>query len=79
MKDNMTMIIDPNTGTKKKFYFDYSYWSHDRFTEDEETGMFVKDGPDSPYASQVQVFTDLGLGILDNAWKGYHTCLFAYG
>lgn len=51
MKDNMTMIIDPNTGTKKKFYFDYSYWSHDRFTEDEETGMFVKDGPDSPYAS----------------------------
>ena len=44
---------------EKKFYYDFSYWSHDRFTTDEETGMFVKDAPDSPYASQVQVFEDL--------------------
>ena len=44
---------------EKKFYYDFSYWSHDRFTADEETGMFVKDAPDSPYASQVQVFEDL--------------------
>ena len=65
--------------TKKKFYFDYSYWSHDQFKEDDETGMFEKDSATSPYASQAQVFTDLGVGVLDNAWKGYHTCLFAYG
>ena len=25
------------------------------------------------------VFNDLGLGVLDNAWKGYNTSLFAYG
>ncbi len=25
------------------------------------------------------VFDDLGLGVLDNAWKGYNCSLFAYG
>ena len=65
--------------SKKKFYFDFSYWSHDQFMVDEETGMFEKDSPASPYASQTTVYNDLGKGVLDNAWDGYHTCLFAYG
>jgi hypothetical protein len=25
------------------------------------------------------VFKDLGLGVLENAWKGYNCSLFAYG
>jgi len=26
-----------------------------------------------------KVFSDLGRGMLDNAWQGYHCSLFAYG
>ena len=75
----MTAITDPSTGQKKKFYFDYSYWSHDGFAEDPETGMYEKDSSESNYASQTHVFNDLGCEVLDNAFEGYHTCLFAYG
>lgn len=25
------------------------------------------------------MFNDLGIEVLDNAFDGYHTCLFAYG
>jgi hypothetical protein len=46
---------------------------------DPVTGMFEKDSPDSNYASQVTVFDDLGQEVIDNAFEGYHTCLFAYG
>ena len=28
---------------------------------------------------QIQVFDDLGRGVLANAWKGYNCSLFAYG
>ena len=31
------------------------------------------------YADQKKVFDTMGVDILDNAWKGYHCCLFAYG
>lgn len=79
MEGNTTEIIDPHTGQAKKFGFDYSYWSHDGFVEDPETKMFEKDTPSSKYASQTRVFNDLGLDVLDNAFNGYHTCLFAYG
>ncbi|CAI2379027.1 unnamed protein product [Moneuplotes crassus] len=78
MQDNMTKITDPDSGKEKKFYFDYSYWSHDGYTEDSE-GILSPNGPGSNYADQDKVFNDLGIGVLDNAWKGYHTCLFAYG
>jgi len=79
MAGKMTAIIDPQTGQKKKFYFDYSYWSHDGFAVDASTGMFEKDSPSSIYCSQTNVFDDLGVEVLDNAFEGYHTCLFAYG
>ena len=79
MAGKMTSITDPSTGQTKKFYFDYSYWSHDGFMVDPNTGMFEKDTPDSNYASQTAVFSDLGVEVLDNAFEGYHTCLFAYG
>lgn len=28
---------------------------------------------------QKEVFNDVGVGILKNAWEGYNTSLFAYG
>jgi kinesin family protein 13 len=31
------------------------------------------------YADQNKVNTAVGKSILDNAWQGYHCCLFAYG
>jgi pSer/pThr/pTyr-binding forkhead associated (FHA) protein len=79
MKDNMTKITDPASGKEKKFYFDYSYWSHDGYAEDPSSGVLLPDGPSSIYASQQKVFDDLGIDVLNNAWEGYHTCLFAYG
>lgn len=65
------------TGEVKKFSFDYSYWSHDGFDE-LPNGVLVAQ-PGSNYADQDRVFNDMGVEVLDNAFEGYHTCLFAYG
>ncbi|KAJ8714263.1 hypothetical protein PYW08_007883 [Mythimna loreyi] len=57
---------DDGRGEKyKDFTFDHSYWSyaHD----------------DKNYASQEQVFADLGLDVIDSAFEGYNACVFAYG
>ncbi|GMR41799.1 hypothetical protein PMAYCL1PPCAC_11994 [Pristionchus mayeri] len=73
-----TTVIDPNKSgdDPKWFTFDYSYWSHDGFKEDSD-GYFSPS--DSKYADQRKVFSDLGKGVLDNAWAGYNCSLFAYG
>ncbi|GFR94491.1 kinesin-like protein [Elysia marginata] len=73
-----TEIKDPSNlkAEPKKFAFDYSYWSHDGYTEGADGYL----SPKSPkYADQKKVFDDLGRGVLDNAWKGYNCSLFAYG
>ena len=31
------------------------------------------------YADQKKIFSTVGKQVLDNAWEGYHCCLFAYG
>ncbi|PWY71828.1 kinesin-domain-containing protein [Aspergillus sclerotioniger CBS 115572] len=49
----------------KSFAFDRSYWSFD------------KNAPN--YASQDNLFLDLGVPLLDNAFQGYNNCIFAYG
>ena len=77
MVGKMTKVFSPEIN--KEFVFDYSYWSHDGFIEDSESGMMVKDSPSSKYSDQMTVFNDLGLGVLNNAFEGYHCCLFAYG
>ncbi|XP_071958666.1 kinesin-like protein KIF28 [Antedon mediterranea] len=79
MDGALTKIQNPETPKEdpKSFTFDYSYWSHDNFTEDSE-GNLVAD-PGSNYASQRIVFQDLGRGVLDNAFKGFNCSLFAYG
>lgn len=49
----------------KEFTFDYSYWSHDE--------MF------DTFASQAQVYNDLGTEVVECAFQGYNACVFAYG
>ncbi|THD21139.1 Kinesin protein [Fasciola hepatica] len=67
-----------NKSDAKQFTFDRAYWSHDGFITRKD-GVLVPDGPNSPYVSQEMVFSDLGKGILDNAFSGYACSLFAYG
>lgn len=78
MNGNTTIIKDPaNAGDEgRKFAFDFSYWSHDEFTEGAD-GYLSPNG--AKYADQKVVFEDLGRGVLANAWKGYNVSLFAYG
>jgi len=70
--DGKARISEP-----KKFTFDASFWSHDGF-EETSTGYMVA-APGSRYADQQMVFDTFGRRVLDNAWEGYHCCLFAYG
>lgn len=65
-KDNvpsMSSILDRDDS--KSFTFDHSYWSH------------RKDDPQ--YASQEQVYQDIGAEMLQHALQGYNVCIFAYG
>uniref|UniRef100_A0A8D2LCN7 plus-end-directed kinesin ATPase n=1 Tax=Varanus komodoensis TaxID=61221 RepID=A0A8D2LCN7_VARKO len=61
-------IINPKQPkeTPKSFSFDYSYWSH---TTPEDIN----------YASQKQVYRDIGEEMLQHAFEGYNVCIFAYG
>lgn len=49
----------------KSFTFDHSYWSHRK--------------EDHHYASQDQVYKDIGAEMLKHAIQGYNVCIFAYG
>ncbi|KAM9791883.1 kinesin-like protein KIF1A isoform 3-T3 [Syngnathus typhle] len=67
MTGNTTTILNPKQPKENKsFNFDYSYWSH---TTPE----------DSNYASQMQVYKDIGEEMLLHAFEGYNVCIFAYG
>ena len=72
---NQTKIKDEN-GKERTFTFDHSFWSHDGY-------RILDDGylqpEDDIYADQKKVFNAVGTQILENAWEGYHCCLFAYG
>lgn len=78
MKGDQTVLIPPpgaedksrKHGTKggdgqKTFTFDKSYWSFDKTA--------------AHFAGQDNLFGDLGVPLLDNAFKGYNNCIFAYG
>ena len=47
------------------FAFDHCFWSMDPEKE--------------KFADQEEVFNHLGLDLLQNAFKGYNACIFAYG
>ncbi|XP_033936879.1 kinesin-like protein KIF1A isoform X7 [Pseudochaenichthys georgianus] len=67
MTGNTTTILNPKQPKDyKSFNFDYSYWSH---TSPEDIN----------YASQVQVYKDIGEEMLLHAFEGYNVCIFAYG
>ncbi|XP_074860784.1 kinesin-like protein KIF1A [Carettochelys insculpta] len=68
MTGNTTTIVNPKQPkeTPKSFSFDYSYWSH---TTPEDIN----------YASQKQVYRDIGEEMLQHAFEGYNVCIFAYG
>ncbi|XP_034091644.1 kinesin-like protein KIF1A isoform X8 [Gymnodraco acuticeps] len=67
MTGNTTTIVNPKQAKdNKSFNFDYSYWSH---TSPEDIN----------YASQVQVYKDIGEEMLLHAFEGYNVCIFAYG
>ncbi|XP_034559757.1 kinesin-like protein KIF1A isoform X1 [Notolabrus celidotus] len=67
MTGNTTTILNPKQPKENKsFNFDYSYWSH---TTPEDIN----------YASQKQVYKDIGEEMLLHAFEGYNVCIFAYG
>uniref|UniRef100_A0A8C2B489 plus-end-directed kinesin ATPase n=1 Tax=Cyprinus carpio TaxID=7962 RepID=A0A8C2B489_CYPCA len=67
MSGNTTTIINPKAPKEtKSFNFDYSYWSH---TSPEDIN----------YASQQQVYRDIGEEMLLHSFEGYNVCIFAYG
>ncbi|XP_043926981.1 kinesin-like protein KIF1A isoform X17 [Protopterus annectens] len=68
MSGATTTIINPKQPKEppKSFNFDYSYWSHT--TPD-----------DMNYASQQQVYQDIGEEMLLHSFEGYNVCIFAYG
>ena len=76
MIESQTTIKD-ELGQPRTFTFDHSFWSHDCYIE-QENGYLSPDSS-GKYADQNFVFDALGRQILDNAWEGYHCCLFAYG
>ena len=76
MNGNQTTIKN-ELGQPHTFTFDHSFWSHDCYIE-KENGYLAPD-KSGKYADQIFVYNALGKQILDNAWEGYHCCLFAYG
>uniref|UniRef100_A0A663LRR7 plus-end-directed kinesin ATPase n=1 Tax=Athene cunicularia TaxID=194338 RepID=A0A663LRR7_ATHCN len=68
MSGSTTTILNPKQPkeTPKSFSFDYSYWSHTT-------------PADINYASQKQVYCDIGEEMLQHAFEGYNVCIFAYG
>lgn len=83
MEGPKTFIRDPETKKEKDFTFDFSYWSHDGFKEEEGGNMVPAPGtsatPGSVYATQRMVFDDLGRDVMASMFDGYNSCLFAYG
>lgn len=66
MNGQTTIISNPKiTDSLKSFNYDYSYWSHDI--------------NDPNFASQEQVYQDIGEEMLVHAFEGYNVCIFAYG
>lgn len=81
MEGSTCYITNPENGQVRDFGFDFCYWSHDNFTprDPSDKNSYSQPNPGSNYADQDLVFKDLGISVLNNAFDGFHTCLFAYG
>ena len=77
-----TTITNPQSKVPKTFTFDYSFYSHDHFTAGPD-GYCSPDGTGEPapagYADQQMVYEGLGKMVLNNAYGGFNSSLFAYG
>ncbi|KAI8127047.1 Kinesin-like protein Klp98A [Lucilia cuprina] len=70
MESKKTRLLKPKVQSMRDtqfhdFTFDYSYWSFDK--------------EDKHFATQQQVYSDLGTDVIDCAFEGYNACVFAYG
>ncbi|XP_054726515.1 kinesin-like protein Klp98A [Anastrepha obliqua] len=65
LKPKLQSIRDVGRDNHHDFTFDYSYWSFDEH--------------DSHFATQEEVYKDLGTDVIDCAYEGYNACVFAYG
>lgn len=73
MKGQSTTLFKSKAGitvgelrdASKVFVYDHSYWSVNK--------------SDHHFASQEQIFSDLGQQVLNSAFEGYNACIFAYG
>uniref|UniRef100_A0A3Q3J684 Kinesin motor domain-containing protein n=1 Tax=Monopterus albus TaxID=43700 RepID=A0A3Q3J684_MONAL len=68
VEDKFVRIRNVKVNSREKlleFCFDYCYWS--------------VDPADPHYASQEEVFQDLGMLVLSGSSEGYNVCVFAYG
>ncbi|XP_050341543.1 kinesin-like protein Klp98A [Bactrocera neohumeralis] len=65
LKPKLQSIRDVGRDNHHDFTFDYSYWSFDEH--------------DSHFATQEEVYSDLGTDVIDCAYEGYNACVFAYG
>eukprot|EP01061_Rhynchopus_euleeides_P009691 TRINITY_DN188_c0_g2_i1.p1 TRINITY_DN188_c0_g2~~TRINITY_DN188_c0_g2_i1.p1 ORF type:complete len:964 (+),score=451.74 TRINITY_DN188_c0_g2_i1:210-3101(+) len=70
MEGNAVNLMDQNGGLADSFEFHEAFWSIP-----EEQNQFSS----KPFVDQEGVFLSVGLGAVENAIKGYHTCIFAYG
>ncbi len=65
--EQTTFIRNPIDDTIKHYKYDYSYWSCDENVNNQK------------FATQKQVYQDLGIEMLEHAFEGYNVCIFAYG
>jgi len=49
MANGQTRLHDPESGKPREFAFDKSYWSHDQFVTDADTG-YLAPAPGGHYA-----------------------------
>jgi len=65
MEGNTTSIKNPSNNEDKSFKFNKCFWSHD------DTHGGIK--------SNTEVFNDLGVTLINNAFNGFNATIFAYG
>lgn len=65
MDGKSTEIWAKGGGKRRKFEFDYSFWSFDRENGD--------------YWDNKRVFDAIGMDCLGHAWQGFNISIFAYG
>ena len=61
MQDGPKTTIVNDDGEEKDFSFDFSFWSHDQFTNDDKG--YSNPNPGSNYADQNQVFEVVSLVV----------------